>query len=213
MERSSTLTDERVACCIGRTWPRRCPIQVPLIVSAFGPRATLVSREVGDGRIGLGRRDAADDWYGVIFPGTVLEPGEDARSERALDAVAPWLLSAYYHDAYMKGPEATDRLPGGRRWRELLDEEAAPEHRHLLTHEGHVTHVTDRDRPLLDAMPMPSRFIGPADVVATNLAKLAADGVDEFIYTPAGRDMARELRAFRELMPATSNRSEGAPHG
>lgn len=183
----------------GMALPR--PIRVPLIVSAFGPRGTQVAREVGDGRIGLGRQDPADAWYGMIHPGTVLDPGEDLRSPRVVEAVAPWLLSSAYHDAYTKGPEATDRLPGGRPWREGLDAEARPGEQHLLVHEGHVTHVTERDRPLLDVMPMPTRYIGPPDAVAASLQKLVASGVDEFIYTPAGPDMARELRAFRALLP------------
>jgi hypothetical protein len=60
-------------------------------------------------------------------------------------------------------------------------------------------------------MAVPSRFIGPADDVAANLQKMAASGVDEFIYTPAGPDMARELRAFRALLPAGPEPREGPP--
>jgi 5,10-methylenetetrahydromethanopterin reductase len=172
-----------------------------LVVSAFGPRGTAVAREVGDGRIGLSRRDPADEWYAQIFPGTVFSPGETERSGRVLEAVAPWLLSSFYHDAYTRGSEATDRLPGGERWANAMDAEAVPDQRHLVGHEGHVTHVTARDRPLLEVMPVPRRFIGPPEDVSSNLEKLAASGVDEFIYTPAGPDMARELRMFRKVAP------------
>jgi 5,10-methylenetetrahydromethanopterin reductase len=183
----------------GLTLPR--PIQVPLVVSAFGPRGVEMARAVADGRIGLSRRDPADRWYAQIFPGTVLDDGEDARSERVLEAVGPWLLSSYYHDAYGRGPEVVDRLPGGQIWRQALDQEAPPDQRHLLRHQGHVTHITERDRPLLEHMPLPSRFIGPADQVAASLEKVAASGVDEFIYTPAGPGIERELRTFRTLLP------------
>jgi hypothetical protein len=50
-------------------------------------------------------------------------------------------------------------------------------------------------------MPLPSRFIGPADEVAASLEKVATSGVDEFIYAPAGPGIERELRAFRSLLP------------
>jgi len=173
------------------------PVPVPLVVSAFGPRGTQLAREVADGRIGLSRRDSADRWYAQIFPGTIIDDGEDPAGDRVLEAVAPWLLSAQYHDAYGRGPEAADRLPGGRAWREALDQEAPPGQRHLLMHEGHVTHVTGRDRPLLEHMVLHPRFIGTADQVQASLEKVAATGVDEFIYTPAGPDMPRELSAFR----------------
>jgi 5,10-methylenetetrahydromethanopterin reductase len=70
-----------------------------------------------------------------------------------------------------------------------------------LVHEGHVTHVTERDRPLLEVMPMHTRFMGPAAAVAESLQKLAASGFDEFINTPAGPDIGPELRALRTLLP------------
>jgi 5,10-methylenetetrahydromethanopterin reductase len=180
------------------------PIRVPLVVSAFGPRGIALARAIGDGRIGLSRREPGDTWYAQIFPGTVLDDGEDPRSNRVLEAVGPWLLSSYYHDAYRRGTDVVDRLPGGQTWRDALNREAPPDHRHLLLHEGHVTHITERDRPLLEHLPLHPRFIGSADQVATSLNEVAATGVDEFIYTPAGPDMERELRAFGALLPPDS---------
>jgi len=184
----------------GLALPR--PIGVPFVLSAFGPRGIEAAREVANGRIGISRRTPADEWYAQIFPGTILDEGEEPRSDRVLEAVGPWLLSSSYHDAYARGPDIVDRLPGGQTWREALDAEALPERRHLLMHEGHVTHITDRDRTLLHDMPMHPRFIGPPDQVRASLNKVAAAGVDEFIYTPAGPDMERELRAFRSVFPA-----------
>jgi 5,10-methylenetetrahydromethanopterin reductase len=184
----------------GLALPR--PTGVPLVLSAFGPRGIELAREVANGRIGISRRDPADGWYAQIFPGTILDEGEEPRSDRVLEAVGPWLLSSSYHDAYGRGPDIVDRLPGGQTWREALDTEGPPERRHLLMHEGHVTHITDRDRTLLQDMPMHTRFIGPPDQVRASLNKVAAAGVDEFIYTPAGPDMERELRAFRSVFPA-----------
>ena len=56
-----------------------------------------------------------------------------------------------YHEAYLAaGSDAVDAMPGGRAWREALEKLTAPDERHLLSHEGHVTHLTARDLALLE---------------------------------------------------------------
>ena len=44
---------------------------------------------------------------------------------------------------------AVDRLPGGKDWRADLESRAPEREWHLSTFEGHATHLTERDRPLL----------------------------------------------------------------
>ncbi|WP_218835940.1 hypothetical protein [Streptomyces sp. Ag82_O1-15] len=86
----------------------------------------------------------------TIISGTVLDPSEDRDSDRVREAIGPWRV-VDWHNAYAKGgAEAVDALPGGRAWRAALEELAPEGERHLLTFEGHVTHLPDRDRRLLD---------------------------------------------------------------
>ena len=56
-----------------------------------------------------------------------------------------------YHEAnVIAGPAAVDAMPGGQTWREAVEELAPPGQRHLVTYEGHVTQLTERDYGLLD---------------------------------------------------------------
>ncbi len=88
-----------------------------------------------------------------------------------------------------------DALPGGRAWREAI-EALAPEHeRHLLTFQGHVTHLPQRDRALLDHIDT-NTMVGDPARIQRQLRRLASRGFSEIIYTPTGPDVARELRAF-----------------
>ena len=78
--------------------------------------------------------------------GTVLDDGEDAGSDRALEAAGA-ALTVVFHAMYEGNPESVDGLPGGVEWRKQL--EAVPEReRHLATHADHLVRVTERDRPL-----------------------------------------------------------------
>jgi len=184
----------------GMALPR--PVPFDMVVSAFGPRGIELSNEIGDGRMALGRRHPGDKYFVQMYPGTVLEEGEDPRSDRALDAVAPWLLSATYHGAWEAG--TSDELPLGAAWRAGIEAEAPEGERHLLVHEGHCTHVTPRDEMLLPVVPYTSRYIGTARQLESTLQRAAAAGIDELIYTPAGRDMAGELHRFRSLLDRPS---------
>ena len=68
----------------------------------------------------------------------------------------------------------------------------------MLTFEGHVTHLPDRDRELLEHIDVNTLVGGAADV-GRQLAGLADTGFHEIIYTPSGPDVARELRAFASV--------------
>jgi len=68
--------------------------------------------------------------------------------------------------------------------------------RHLLTHEGHVTQLSERDRTLLDHASGPLVTIGDADAIKAHLARLGEHGVHEVIYAPSGPDVLQELAAF-----------------
>lgn len=87
-------------------------------------------------------------------------------------------------------------MRGGRAWREALERLALPGDRHLLTHEGHVTYLTERDRLLLDHARNPLVTIGGRERIRGQLVSLGESGVREVVYTPSGPDVARELKAF-----------------
>jgi 5,10-methylenetetrahydromethanopterin reductase len=64
-----------------------------------------------------------------------------------------------------------------------------------LTFEGHGTHLSGRDRELLEYIDVKT-MVGDAARIGRQLSRLAAMGFHEVVYTPTGPDVARELRAF-----------------
>ncbi|MBL7501492.1 LLM class flavin-dependent oxidoreductase [Frankia sp. CNm7] len=174
------------------------PVEVPLWLSVFGPRGSAMAADLADGVIGPPHPTLP---AATIMSGTVLDPGEEPGSARVREAVGPWRV-VDWHNAYARGgAEAVDAMPGGRVWREALEALAPEGERHLLTFEGHVTHLPDRDRGLLDHIDT-RMMIGDAARVAKTLARLGSAGFSEVVYTPSGPDVARELTAFMAARPA-----------
>lgn len=181
------------------------PVPVPLWISAFGPKGTAMAGQVADGIIGPPHPSLPT---AILASGTVLDPGEGAGSPRAREAIGPWRVTGW-HNAYATGgAAAVDALPGGQAWRQELEALAPEGERHLLTFEGHVTHLTARDRPLLEHIDTRA-MVGDADRISRKLSGLAAAGYSEVIYTPAGPDIARELSTFAAA--ATQAHAAAAP--
>jgi 5,10-methylenetetrahydromethanopterin reductase len=178
------------------------PIDVPILIGADGPKGLAVAAELGDGvfSAALPQPDAAGvtDWRALLSFGTVLDEGEDLTSPRVIDAAGPAVV-VLYHAAYERGgATAVDALPGGQTWREAI--EVYPEsERHLAIHAGHLIKANPRDEPhVADLIPFASSMAltGTAEQVSEKIAGLAALGVTEVVYQPAGSDIERELRAF-----------------
>ena len=178
------------------------PISVPILIGADGPKGLAVAAELGDGvfSAAVPQPDAvnAADWRALLSFGSVLDEGEELTSPRVVDAVAPSAV-VMYHAMYERGGgAAVDAVPGGRGWREAV--EAHPENeRHLAIHEGHLVKANPRDEPYVaDLIPVASAgaLTGSAEQVAARVRDLAAAGVTEVAYQPAGSDIERELRAF-----------------
>ena len=178
------------------------PIDVPILIGADGPKGLAVAAELGDGVFSapLPQPDAAGltDWRALLSFGTVLGDGEDLTSPRVIDATAPAAV-VLYHSLYERGgAAAVDGLPGGHAWREGI--EAFPEgERHLAIHAGHLVEANPRDQPhVAEFVPFASSMAltGTADQLPEKIAGLAALGVTELVYQPAGSDINRELRAF-----------------
>jgi 5,10-methylenetetrahydromethanopterin reductase len=173
------------------------PVKVPLWLSVMGPRGNRRAPEVADGIIGPAHPALPT---AAMVSGTVLQPGEDPRSSRVLQAVGPWAAFAW-HAAYAGGgAAAVDAMPGGAVWRAALEAVASEEQRHLHTFEGHVTHLAERDRPLLEhldnvegltnaARPGPAEVhtmkIGDAASIRNHVAQLGNSGFREVMYTPS----------------------------
>jgi 5,10-methylenetetrahydromethanopterin reductase len=177
----------------GLTTPR--PVDIEIWLSAFGPKGIELATEIADGIITGTPVDHALP-VAMLMPATVLEPGEDRESPRVREAVGPWKVVTYHETYAIAGAEAVDALPGGRAWREALEHLAPGGQRHLFTHQGHVTHLTERDRQLLNDAPDGLATIGTPNEIASRIAELGARGVTEVIYTPSGSDVARELKSF-----------------
>ncbi len=144
------------------------------------------------------------DWSIQMVNGTVLDPGEDLSTPRVRDAAGPWFAVMYHHMWHGGDPTVVDGLPGGTEWRAAVEAERPEGERHLVVHEGHCSHVTDRDRPLLDVegslFGHGMGWIGTADEVRAQAEAAVAAGATELLYTPTGPDIPRELTAFRAAL-------------
>lgn len=185
----------------GMTAPR--PVQVPLWLSVMGPRGNERAHEVADGVIGPPHPRLPS---ATMMTGTVLDDGENPRSTRVLEAVGPWGVTPWHTAYHYGGAAAVDALPGGPAWRASLEALAPEEERHLLTFEGHVTHLSERDLPLLEHLDVEGRTsnvlmmkVGDPSAMRQALARLAEVGHQEVMYNPSGPDVARELEAFARI--------------
>ncbi|MEX1217457.1 MAG: LLM class flavin-dependent oxidoreductase [Acidimicrobiales bacterium] len=180
------------------------PINVPLLLSAMGPKGLditrdLVERGVCSGLIGVQPVEGAWGHQVLMVSGSVLDKGESASSDRAKAAIGPWYVVGY-HGFWEAFPEGVAGMPGGAEW--LADVEASrPEgERHLTVHDGHVTEVVGRDRAVLDLAEEATLagvgWTGDAVSISERLTQAENQGVTEILYTPAGPDVAREMRAF-----------------
>ncbi len=176
------------------------PVEVPIVVSAMGPKGVDIAHRVGDGVFSVGQPQSGFDWSAVLVYGSVLDEGEDAGGERAVAAAGPGAAVMYHALWEMGMPEA---LPGGQEWRERID--VFPEDvRHLRVHEQHLVGVNEWDRPVVDAETITSLTLtGTASELAPRIEELAAQGATEVVFQPGGDDPDRELERFAAVVAAT----------
>jgi 5,10-methylenetetrahydromethanopterin reductase len=175
------------------------PIDVPWLVGASGPKGLAVANELGAGVFSAGvAQPTTAPWHALLTNGTVLDEGEEPTSARALAAAGPGLATMLHGVYEFGGAEAVDGLPGGRAWREAVEQTPA-EARHLAVHEGHLVALNDRDQLAIGELaPLMASFgvSGDAKSVREKVAAFAERGVTEVAYQPSGPDIPRELRAF-----------------
>ncbi len=183
-------------------WARARPIDVPIVLSAFGPKGKQIVADLYDegviaGSMGMADADVDVPWKVVMTAGTVLDDGEDLTSPRLVDALGPW-YAVRYHGVWQAFPDALPGLPGGDSWRAGIEAERPEGERHLVVHEGHVTNVMPRDREVLglagDALGT-TGWVGSLDDIRARAREAEAAGATEILYTPTG-DVERELRTF-----------------
>ncbi len=183
------------------------PVEVEVLIGADGPKGTAVAERVGDGIFAAGVPNAlaAGRPHALLQFGTVLDEGEDLRSEHVL-AAAGHALAVVFHTLYERGgADAVRALPGGARWVDAI--EAIPEReRHLVTHEGHLARLTEIDREPVregaDLIPT-ATFSGTPAQLRTRVAAYEAQGVTELVYQPAGPDIAGELARMADAIGST----------
>lgn len=176
------------------------PVKVPVLIGADGPKGLAVAAELGDGvfSAGVPQPGAAAAWRALLSFGTVLDDGEEVTSARARVAYGPGLAVAYHAVYERGGAAAVDELPGGAAWRDAV-EALGPERRHLAVHEGHLVAANPRDELVLEAaaaLAPAFTLTGTAAEVRSRAEALAAAGVTELAFQPAGPDIERELRAM-----------------
>lgn len=176
------------------------PVDIPVLISALGPKGAAVARELADGLFAtLMLPEFAKEFSDVSYLlwGTVLDEGEDPNTERVRAAGGPGLALAY-HGAYEFNTPLSE-LPGGTEWQAVIERTARDE-RHLAVHVQHCVGLNEADQAAWDAggyaMLEQATVSGTADQVATRLGELADGGVTELVFQPCGPDIRRELEAF-----------------
>ena len=176
------------------------PVEVPVLISALGPKGGAVARELADGLFAtLSLPEFAKEFSSVsfLFWGTVLDDGEELNSERVRAAGGPGLALAY-HGAYEFDAPLSE-LPGGTEWQAVV-ERTGPGERHFAVHDQHCVGLNAADQAAWEAggyaMLEQATVSGTADQVAARVGELAAAGVTELVYQPCGPDIGRELESF-----------------
>lgn len=178
------------------------PIDVPLIVSALGPKGQAIAGEIADGLMTMAAGVPGWDWQIGMVSGTVLDAGEAPESERVKQAVGAWAM-IMQHAMWEGSPKVAASMPGGEDWLARIEAESTEGDRHLVVHDGHATHLTERDRPVLDESPdllQTMSWVGDPAAIRDKAAETEASGVTELLYTPAGPDLGREITEFAAAM-------------
>ncbi|MDX3457114.1 LLM class flavin-dependent oxidoreductase [Streptomyces sp. ME02-8801-2C] len=178
---------------------------IPVYIGAIGPKGMEIAASLGDGLFVVGGvPEQAREFEKVSYLtlGSVLEDGEPLNSERLRAAAGPGLAQVFHVSYELGGEEAVKALPGGLEWLAVLQE--TPEgRRHLAVHNGHLLHLNDADTAAWNAgahtLVEHVTLTGTAGDVLAKVHDLAANGVTEIMYQPAG-DIRRELEAFADAV-------------
>lgn len=175
------------------------PIEVPILIGAGGPVGAKVAAAVGDGTFATGGPNPhVTGWQALLKQGTVLGEDEDVRSQRVAQAAGHG-VAVVFHKLYERaGRESVLAQPGGAEWVERI--ESLPEsERHLAIHEGHLVALNEHDERVYAQsaeLMLESTITGTPQQIRDKIDVLAAQGVTELAYQPAGDDIPGELERF-----------------
>jgi 5,10-methylenetetrahydromethanopterin reductase len=172
------------------------PLDVPFVIGAAGPKGFAAARELGAG-VFVTAPSEGFAWAVLLAFGTVLEPGESAGSARAI-AAAGHGAAVMLHAALESGRIAA--LPGGAEWAAVYERVPAPL-RHLALHDQHLIGVNERDRAFVTGELLAKTGLAQDRAAwRARVDALAAQGVTEIAYQPAGPQIPRELEAMAEAL-------------
>jgi 5,10-methylenetetrahydromethanopterin reductase len=193
------------------------PIEVPILISALGPKGINVAIEHADGLFtvnGETRYAPQFAWAALGVHGTVLADGEPLDSPRVQAAAGPGNALAY-HAAYEFGGDVT-ALPAGDVWLDTINQ-TPPQERHLAVHDQHLVGLNDADTAAWAAGSWnaitQTTLTGTADQIGRHVTELAGQGITEIIYQPTGPDIVGELEAFHTAARASSPSLEASRTG
>lgn len=183
------------------------PIEVPFLLSAFGPKGMAITQEIADGWMGVSPPPQPFDWAVQMVNGAVLEPGESSSSARIVEAVGPWQVGAY-HLTWEAAPENLPAIPGGADWLAQIESEREAPERHLAVHYSHCSHLSVADRKALaafgDEIPWHG-WVGEKDALRERAEAAAAGGSTEIMYTPAGDDLLGLAETFYDAVKSVQD--------
>ncbi|MGC9670072.1 LLM class flavin-dependent oxidoreductase [Planosporangium sp. 12N6] len=182
----------------GHAAPRS--VEVPVLISALGPKGLAVTRELTDGLFTVNGETASArefTWAALGVHGAVLADGEALDSPRVQAAAGPGNALAF-HFAYEAGADVA-ALPDGQAWLAVI--QRVPERdRHLAVHDQHLVTLNAADEAAWAAgswTAIPTTTVtGSARQLRQRLSAFAEDGITEIVYQPTGPDIAGELEAF-----------------
>lgn len=174
---------------------------IPIYLGAVGPKGLAVAETLTDRLfVGAAVPGNANKFRHIAFLayGTVLDDREAVDSPRVRTAAGPGLMQTFHGSYEFGGEQAVHHLPGGPQWLAVVN--GTPEReRHLTVHAGHLIHLNDADTAAWNAgahtMLQHATLTGTSAQIRDKVQTLAAQGVTEFVYQPAG-DIPRELEAF-----------------
>ncbi len=177
------------------------PLDVPILLSAEGPKGLEIAQRVADGVISFGQAKAGFAWNAVLLHGTVLPDGPV--DEDYLLAAAGAGAGAAYHITYAGGGGAVDKLPGGAQYRGAVERLPA-EQRAAAVWGKHLVEATPEERvALTPELIRATTFTGTAPDLRERLQEMEKAGATEVMYQPAGPDIERELAAFARMAGLT----------
>jgi 5,10-methylenetetrahydromethanopterin reductase len=183
------------------------PIDVPILLSAFGPKGLAITREIADGWMGMTPPPEPFEWAAQMVSGTVLASGESPSAPRVIDDVGAWQVGAY-HFTWEAAPEQVSGIPGGADWLAQIESERPAEERHLAVHHSHCTHLSTADRRGIaafgDAIPWHG-WVAEADEIRRRAEEAAAAGTTEILYTPAGDDLLGQAETFYRALESVQS--------